>query len=77
MSEHIGKANIAGANPPMFMDVEVQRHSFLSSELHEGDRSASRPVRCIPGTQQTPQPVGTQLRILHWPAVSAAAESRY
>jgi hypothetical protein len=57
MSEHIGKDTIARSNPPkMYKDVEVQFHWFLSSELHEGDRSASRPIRCISGTHLTADP---------------------
>ena len=57
MSEHIGKGTNARVNPPkMYKDVEVQLRSFLSSELHGGDRSASRPIRCIPGTHLTADP---------------------
>jgi len=61
MSERIGEGTIAPANPPkVYKDVEVQHHSFLSSELHGGDRWASRPIRCIPGTHLTADPTASR-----------------
>jgi len=61
MSEYIGGDTIARANPPkMYKGVEVQRHLFLSSELHGGDRSASRPIRCIPATHLTEDPTASR-----------------
>ena len=61
MSERIGEGTIAPANPPkVYKDVEVQHHPFLSSELHGGDRSASRPIRCIPGAHLTADPTASR-----------------
>ena len=61
MSECIGEGTIARRNPPkMYKDVEVQLHSFLSSELHGGDRSASSPIRSIPATHLTADPTASR-----------------
>ena len=49
MSEHIGKATIARATlPKTYRDVEVQRHSFLSSGLHEVTGQLHAPTAVTP-----------------------------
>ena len=54
------------------MPIRCNPGTLLTGQPH-----APPALSLVPIWQQTPQPVRTQLRILHWPAVSPAAESLY